>query len=52
LARADRQGEAAALVEASVAGRPPPNDPWRAYAAADDRFWPELVARLRAEIRR
>jgi len=26
-------------------------DPWRGYAHADDRFWPLLIARLRAEIR-
>lgn len=49
---ADRQAESSALVEASVSARPQPLDPWRTYAAADDRFWPELVARLRAEIRR
>jgi hypothetical protein len=30
--------------------QPPPVDPWRTYADADDRFWPELRDRLRAEI--
>jgi hypothetical protein len=25
-------------------------DPWRGYADADDRFWPELIGRVRAEI--
>jgi tetratricopeptide (TPR) repeat protein len=52
LARHDRRAEAAALVEASLTGGPLPIDPWRTYAAADDRFWPELIARLREEIRR
>ena len=31
---------------------PLPPDPWREYAHADDRFWPVLVGRLRAEIAR
>jgi tetratricopeptide (TPR) repeat protein len=52
LTRTDRRLEASALVEASLAARPQPVDPWRAYGAADDRFWPELIARLHAEIRR
>lgn len=30
----------------------PAPDPWRGYADADDRFWPEIIARLRAEIQR
>jgi hypothetical protein len=50
LARGDRRAEASALVEASLTARPPAVDPWRGYGAADDRFWPELIARLRAEI--
>jgi tetratricopeptide (TPR) repeat protein len=52
LARSDRRAEASALVEASLTSRPPAADPWRAYGAADDRFWPELIARLHAEIKR
>jgi len=52
LSQTERRGEAARLVEASLSARPQPLDPWRAYGAADDRFWPELIARLRAEIRR
>ena len=52
LARTDRGDEAGRLVEASLSARPQPVDPWRAYGAADDRFWPELIARLRAQIRR
>jgi hypothetical protein len=35
-----------------LAAEPRPVDPWRAYVHADDRFWPYLVGRLRAEIRR
>ena len=47
-----RRAEAAALSAGMLAANPPPVDPWRGYAYADDRFWPELIARLRAEIRR
>jgi tetratricopeptide (TPR) repeat protein len=52
LARTGRRGEAGDLAEASLGAGPPPIDPWRTYAAADDRFWPQLVERLRAEVRR
>lgn len=52
LARSDRRVEASSLVEASLSARPPPADPWRGYGAADDRFWPELIGRLHAEIQR
>lgn len=51
LARQDRRAQAEALVEAHLSTRPQPADPWRSYAAGDARFWPELIARLRAEIR-
>ena len=51
LARDGRTSEASSLVEAALTASPPPLDPWRAYAAADDRFWPQLIRRLRAEIR-
>ena len=51
LARQDRRTQAEALVEAHLSTRPPPADPWRTYAAGDARFLPELIARLRAEIR-
>jgi tetratricopeptide (TPR) repeat protein len=44
--------DAAALVNASLAMQPQPADPWRGWADADDRFWPELIARLRAEIKK
>ena len=40
------------IVESMFAAQPRPADPWRGYADADDRFWPLLIARLRAEIRR
>jgi tetratricopeptide (TPR) repeat protein len=51
LAKQDRRAEAGALIETQLSTRPQPLDPWRAYAAGDARFWPALVARLRAEIR-
>jgi tetratricopeptide (TPR) repeat protein len=47
-----RWADAELLIEAQLSSRPPPADPWNGYAAADDRFWPELIARLRAEIHR
>jgi predicted Zn-dependent protease len=52
LFRQGRRSEGSALVERMIAADPMPPDPWREYAAADYRFWPELLARLRAEIRR
>jgi hypothetical protein len=33
-----------------LAANPRPVDPWRTYIHADDRFWPQLIARLRQEI--
>ena len=48
--RHGRRAEAQRLVTDMLAAKPVPVDPWRAYAHADDRFWPELVGRLRAEI--
>jgi hypothetical protein len=51
LTRAERPGEASAIVEAAVTANPPPIDPWREYGAADDRFWPRFISQLRAEIR-
>jgi tetratricopeptide (TPR) repeat protein len=47
-----RRDDASALVGRMLTADPPPADPWRAYADADDRFWPELIARLRREIGR
>jgi tetratricopeptide (TPR) repeat protein len=48
--RDGRRTEAHQLVKEMLAAKPPPLDPWRAYVHADDRFWPQLVGRLRAEI--
>jgi hypothetical protein len=48
LAKDGRRREAASLTADMLAA--PPMDPWRAFADADDRFWPELIARVRAEI--
>jgi tetratricopeptide (TPR) repeat protein len=48
----DRRAEAHRLASAMIAADPQPADPWREYAHGDDRFWPEIIARLRAEIRR
>ncbi len=47
-----RRAEAQALAGAMLAARPPAVDPWRGFVHADDRFWPQLVGGLRAEIRR
>jgi tetratricopeptide (TPR) repeat protein len=47
-----RRDDASALVGQMLVSEPSPADPWRAYADADDRFWPELIARLRREIGR
>ena len=43
-----RRREASTLTTAMLAAETV--DPWRAFADADDRFWPELIARVRAEI--
>jgi HAMP domain-containing protein len=50
--RDGRRSEAHQLVQEMLTATPRPPDPWRAYVHADDRFWPYLVARLRAEIAR
>jgi predicted Zn-dependent protease len=47
-----KPGEAASILNGNLSADPQPVDPWRVYADADDRFWPELIARVRAEIRR
>ncbi len=49
-ARAGRRAEAQQLIGAMLAADPPPPDPWRGFVHADDRFWPQLIGRLRAEI--
>jgi tetratricopeptide (TPR) repeat protein len=50
--RDGRRAEAQQLVRDMLAADPPPSDPWRGFVHADDRFWPQLVGRLRAEIAR
>ena len=52
LFQSDRRTEASDVITTMLARRPRAVDPWRGYAHADDRFWPILIARLRAEIRR
>jgi hypothetical protein len=44
--RAEAQELAASMLEAN----PQPIDPWREYVHADNRFWPLLIGKLRAEI--
>jgi tetratricopeptide (TPR) repeat protein len=46
------RAEGQSLVGTMFAADPLPSDPWREYAHADDRFWPQLLAKLRSEIRR
>jgi hypothetical protein len=52
LFKRDQRGEAQRLAAGMIAADPPPIDPWRAYLHADDRFWPQLIGRLRAQIQR
>jgi tetratricopeptide (TPR) repeat protein len=47
-----RRVDAQQLITSMLAASPLPNDPWRGYVHADDRFWPRLMARLRLEITR
>lgn len=50
LFRSGRRADAHALVTGMLAADPQPPDPWRSFVHADDRFWPQLLERLRAEI--
>ena len=50
LFRDGRRSEAEKLIADMLAAEPRPVDPWRTYVHADDRFWPQLIARLRQEI--
>jgi tetratricopeptide (TPR) repeat protein len=50
LFRTGRRADAHTLVSGMLAADPPPPDPWRSFVHADDRFWPQLLGRLRAEI--
>ena len=45
-----RHSEAYRLARGVLDANPAPLDPWPAYVHADDRFWPQLVGRLRVEI--
>jgi Tfp pilus assembly protein PilF len=52
LFRTDRPAEAARITESTLSAQPKPVDPWREYGAADNRFWPVLIGRLREAIAR
>jgi hypothetical protein len=52
LFRAGQQTEAASVADAALTASLSLSDPWREYAHGDARFWPQLIARLRTEIRR
>jgi tetratricopeptide (TPR) repeat protein len=45
-----RRTEGQYLIRAMLDADPPVRDPWRTFVHADDRFWPRLIARLRAEV--
>src|SRR5688572_27501794 len=47
LFRSDRPSEAARITESALSAQPQPVDRWREYGAADNRFWPVLIGRLR-----
>jgi tetratricopeptide (TPR) repeat protein len=49
---AGRRADAYALTTAMLTTGRTTLDPWREYVHADDRFWPALIGRLRAEILR
>ena len=48
--KAGRHSEGHRLARGVLDANPAPIDPWPAYVHADDRFWPQLVGRLRVEI--
>jgi hypothetical protein len=50
LFRMDQRAEAQRIAGEMLHAQPVPVDPWRAYVHADDRFWPQLIARVRAGI--
>ena len=50
LFRSDRPSEAARITEDALSAQPQPIDPWKEYGAADNRFWPVLIERLRESI--
>jgi len=48
--RDGRRSDAQRLIRDMLTADPRPADPWRGYVHADDRFWPQLITRLREEI--
>ena len=48
--RDGRRAEAQKLIADMLAASPAPPDPWRGFVHADDRFWPYLIGKVRAEI--
>jgi tetratricopeptide (TPR) repeat protein len=52
LAQRGRRGEAQALMKAALEAGSEHRDPHLEYVHGDDRFWPILIARLRAEIKK
>lgn len=50
LFQSNRPAEAAQITESALSAQPQPVDPWREYGAADNRFWPVLITRLREAI--
>ena len=49
--RGNERAHAYALVSAAIADPARTPDPWRTYQEADYRFWPDLVATLRQQVR-
>jgi tetratricopeptide (TPR) repeat protein len=50
LFRGGERAEASSVIQTMLADGVLAPDPWRGYADADDRFWPQLIAALRQEI--
>jgi tetratricopeptide (TPR) repeat protein len=50
LFRDGRRAEASDITATALVDGRNVADPWRGYGDADDRFWPELIRRVRAEI--
>ena len=45
------RAEAAAIAQRSVTTQYPPADPWTLYGQSDVRFWPQIIASLRAGLK-
>jgi len=50
LLRGGERTEASSVIQTMLADGVLAPDPWRGFADADDRFWPQLIAALRQEI--